>query len=251
MISRVGKRFLFFISPIVILYFIVACQQFSFGREEESPKREADYTIDPNTILESIANGKMDVFTLESVTHERQPLMSSMPVQWSQSDYSQIAQALHQYVWNEPLEDWSFGSMQYGMDCQDVSNGPQYAYFGYYKVTHYGNQTSRVVHEIYILHEVNSVHWVETVYSPQSQNWQTLDLAKVKVFVSNALAIAEMNGGSEMRSSVEDKCKIMLSLAPAAEYSGLQVLYSNNQSFFLIYIDPFSGKYQIMNDKTK
>lgn len=231
----------------VLLSLILGCQIFTLGDEIEVSRKEATYTINPDTILESLEQGEKDVFSLQHATPEVDLSVSDTPVKWNQSDFLRIAQGFHQFVWNESLDDWLFGSMQFGLDCKDFESGPQYAYFGYYKVQSNGSQSLRIVHEIYILHQPNSIRSVETQYPPQLQDWKTLDLAKVKISLKDALAIAENHGGTKVRSQVENQCKIMLSLAPAAEYSGWQVLYSNNNTLLLVYIDPFSGEYQIMS----
>lgn len=248
MIKWLGKRLIIFISLIAVLSASFACQLFSFGKEEEIARRESSYTIDPNTILESLAHGEDDIFIIQEVTPEALAPIPSQPVSWNQDDFLQIADGLHKFVWDESLKDWVLGSIQFGMDCVNADDGPQYAYFGLYKVIQNNSeQRKRIVHKIYILHQANTLSWVETEYSSQIRNWLELDLTQVKIFVSDALNIAETNGGFRARSAVKNECQIGLFLAPGSEYNGWQVIYSGSQGgLFSIRIDPLTGKFQLM-----
>ena len=60
----------------------------------------ADYTIDPTTILEDLSQGKKNIFTPLMATPEVYEKLYPNPLPWNQSDYLNIATALHQYVLN-------------------------------------------------------------------------------------------------------------------------------------------------------
>ena len=95
-------------------------------------------------------------------------------------------------------------------------------------------------------------------------NWKSLELDKIKInSVETALLAAEENGGREARSSVKNECRITLLLAPDrlkydflshpfTQYGwGWSVIYWPNESnadpIFEITIDPYTGKYEILN----
>lgn len=248
MISRMGKPTISYVLLIVILVLAVACQLFSFGKEEEISRKEADYTIDPNTILEALAQGTTDVFTPQVVTPEVETSVQSKPVQWSQSDYFRVAQALHEFVWSESLNEWNLDGMAFGMDCKDADYGPQYADLRYYKIDHTRERESRIVHDIHIVPMEHSVWWTEIEYYPKLANWGNLDQKQIKVSVNDALQIAEANGGREARLAVNNKCKFV-AIIPIWEYNGWNLTYTGNTQLFNINIDPVTGKYDVTDSK--
>jgi len=50
-------------------------------------------------------NGEKNVFTPVMATPEVDEKLYSEPFPWKQSDYLNIANVLHQYVWNETLDE--------------------------------------------------------------------------------------------------------------------------------------------------
>ena len=243
------KQFNKWLAFLILLAIILsACRLFSFGTEDTMYWKETAYTIDPDTILDSLAQGKKDVFTLQTATPEAELPPASEPVHWSQSDFYRIAQALHEYVWNESVEEWYLPDMEFGMDCQGAFDGPQYGRFVFYKFVHIREQESRIEHDIYILHQENTVRVFETEYYPRLETWQNIDWAKVKISVTDALQIAERNGGYEARSNENNECKISLALAPGSKYEGWQVMYTGNNRtrLFDIHINTLTGEYKII-----
>lgn len=172
--------------------------------------------------------------------------MQGEPVVWSQSDYFHVAQALHQFVWNESLEGWNLDGITFGMDCKEADYGPQYANLRYYKIIHTREKESRIVHDIHIFPAANSVWWTEIEYYPKLANWGSLDQTQLKVSVNDTLQIAETNGGREARLAVNNECKFA-AIIPIWEYEGWNLTYTGNAKLFDINIDPLTSEYQIVN----
>jgi hypothetical protein len=246
MINQFRQRLVSCMLLIMFLSLTFACQFFSFGREEEISNKEAYYAIDPNTILDSLAQGATNVFTPQIATPEFESSIQGEPVEWSQSDYFRIADALHEFVWNESLDEWNLDGMTFGMDCKDVDYGSQYANFRFYKVVHTREKESRLVHNIYIFPAENSVWWTEIEYYPKLANWGSLDQKQIKVSVNDALQIAETNGGRKARLEVNNKCKFA-AIIPIWEYEGWNLTYTSDAKLFNINIDPLTGEYRIIS----
>jgi hypothetical protein len=249
--KKFNKPQIFLLLFMVILIISFACKSLTFEKEEEVSRKEAFYTINPNTILESIAQGKGNIFTLQAVTPEViASLISATPVQWSQADYFHIAEALFQFAWNETLKKWSLDRMAFGMDCQDANYGPQYADFTFYKVEQSDGKESRLVRRIYILHQEKTVWWTEIEYFPMLADWGNIDLTKTKISVNDAFQIAERNGGYRARLGVENNCKVTAFL-PIWGYDGWNITYTGLDKLFDINIDPLSGEYKILASTVK
>jgi hypothetical protein len=233
----------------LILGTVFSCRYFSFGREEIITYKEGSYAIESRTILDSLAQGKTDVFTSEMATPE--VILAVEPVQWSQTDYLTISQALYTYVWGDSVEDWSLNRALFKSDCSDANIGIQYAHFKYYKVNKVQQRESRYVRDIYIDPRKNSVSWSESEYYPVLEHWQLINLEQLNVSADSALQIADSNGGFEARSNVENQCVIYLTLAPGSVYDDWQVSYTGNGSvsLFNMYIDRSTGEYKIVDLK--
>jgi len=83
------------------------------------------YEIFPETILDSLNQGKTDVLTLssEEIWNREEPTYDS--IQWSQSDYLAIANALSQEVWHEPLDlnEWKVLNLSLTLGLYRKSKG--------------------------------------------------------------------------------------------------------------------------------
>lgn len=244
------KRLALFVWMAIALYVTISCQSPSFlgdAKVAEMSSSEGYYTIAPATILESLAQGKTDVFTPQIATPEAITPTPAQPVQWSQADYFRIAQALHEFVWNESWDGWALDKLLFRLDCAEVSRGPQRAHFTFFRVIHTREQESRLERDLWIEPFTNSASWHEVEYYPNVLDAQGIDLSQIKIPVESALRIAEQNGGAAVRSEVEDACRIYLILAPGSKYNGWQVAYSGYDpkynaptNLFEIRIDPFT-----------
>jgi hypothetical protein len=220
------------------------------------------YVIDPQTILTSLDRGETDVFLPAPPEPE-----GSWPIiwppgsfVWNEQSFKKVADALHQLVWQEPLQNWQLIRASYQINqCQEIFGGIDSASLSFFQ--NEGGQN--VVHGFWI----NPMYGNVTAGNQYSQrmgwsHWETIDPDKMKISnVDAALLVAEENGGKEIRSSLKNKCKITLLLAPDRyKYNflthplnrygwGWNVIYWSNQSnsdpLFSIVIDPYTGGFKI------
>ena len=213
------------------------------------------YTIRPETILESLNRGETDVFTLTPSRPDevKSPIGSMGSFSWSQEDYLKIANALHQFVWKETLENWHIISADYLMaQCQNMTGGFDSSSFYFYK--HKGSYS--VVHRLWINPFYGEVEVNETNYS-YARNWKSIDLDNLIVNSADvALRIAEQNGGTEARATSNGGCRqIYIDLEPQVKYTfmshpfdvydwGWKIIYSFDDyaDYFEMNIDPYTGK---------
>jgi hypothetical protein len=201
---------------------------------------EGRYIINPNSILKAQANGENDIFIPQSGTSPTVNSDKGKSVQWTQSEYLQIAQALHRFVWGEPIENWKLSKLLFRLDCKDVNSGPQFAHFELFKIVN-TNQETRYVRDLWIEPLNNSVSWQDAEYYPNVQGNTRIDLNKLKISSDDALKIAEKNGGYEVRTAASDQCVIYITLSPESNWN---VRYSGNdlQELFNLKIDITSGE---------
>lgn len=249
---------------IVAAYTIVPKLGIISNFEREFPTGAVDsevvYRIDPETILSSINQSKDNTFTpisSDSETNALSPLDKTYS--WTEYDFYKIANALHQFVWNESLENWKLYSAHYRrFQCQDNLRGFEAANFVFFQ----HDDKSYFVHTVWINPFQQEVGAGLTNYD-YTGKWKSIDLDQIEIkSASNALDIAEINGGSEARSSSTNGCSVDILLAPYAfEYNflirpfshrdwGWNVGYTadNFEVIFEIVIDPFTGKYIISNE---
>lgn len=210
-------------------------------RENETITNIQYFSIEPKSLLELVSQGKEAAFI--SIRDEPELSSSSKgePVSWDQIDYFQIAEALHELVWGESLETWDLYRMDFSSGCDQIDIGFQYAQFVFFKVINLDGQETRVGHFIEIDPSRNFIQAIETEYYPNLANWKTIDLATVKVSASEALRIAEKDGGLEKRTAVKNECSVSVGISrDTVVYDGWLVIYS--PSVFIDKIDPGTGK---------
>lgn len=200
------------------------------------------YKINPETILEALHHGEINVFTPESATPEAP--ISDKPILWNQSDYQEIASALHQVVWKESLDGWSVYGMVFKTSCQENPSGFTYGDITYFKSIFMDGRILYSAREIEIAPLYSDVTWGGgTNYPHPILGWKSVDLIKIKVNAEDALRIAEENGGKAARESVENQCRISIGLSGG---SGWKVAYAGNSSsplyLYKIEIDPYTGQ---------
>ncbi len=231
---------------LVLLIAIFSAMQSCNALKSENVEtiKQQYYAVEPNTLLESIAQGKEDAFILIDENQETTPLPANISAKWSQDDFLGVAEALHKVVWGEPLMTWNLFQMDFRVACTDAGMGFDNAHFVFYKVTTVGEQESRFVHEITIEPNRRSASIWEREYSPKLVNWPIIDLEKVEVSADQAVRIAEAHSGDVVKATVKNPCNISAILAPAAaDYHGWKIVYTENQfdKIFDYDIDPFTG----------
>lgn len=237
MSTQYRKYILLLITLAVSLNSISSCG--IIDPERKVSDKTEYYAINETTILEFLAQGEKDVFVRQSPFDETHP--GNRPVQWSQENYLLVAQTLHEFVWNESLENWNLHRMFFEFECKNLEDGPQNATFVYFKI----DQESRFVSELSIKPQENivSIHMRE--YQPQRVYWQPVDKANLKISANTALQISEQNGGAEIRNAVKNSCYVLLTLFPdEIDYSGWQVFYTSEtggKRLASFYLNPLTG----------
>jgi len=235
---------------ILIFFFIsISCQSLSFREEEIVRGEEAHYLIKPDTILDDIAQGRTDVFSPQITTPQPALSQSLNVVKWSQEDYLSIVEALHRFVWHESISDWHIRHILFYVKCEDIGMGPQLASFILYKVVEDNQHTSRLEHQISIDPANNSVSWSETEYRPNLVVQNPVELSKYKVSITDALQIAEENGGNKIRLEVDNECFLRAQLINSANY--WQVSYVKVLDLYILNIDALTGKFHVINKGDK
>jgi len=198
------------------------------------------YRINAATILDSIDQGKTEVFTPGSVDQQTPPDKS---VSWRQSDFVMVARTLNQFVWKEPLSGWRLYSMHFSLDCKDEPTGFTEADFYYFKTAFHDNGKIRyTTQNFFISPEYGEVLWAGGSNFPHPLiGWENIRLSQIQITAEDALAIAEANGGKETRQLVDNECMIHVRLA--GDKTWQIVIYQNDtgSSLFRVVIDSGSG----------
>lgn len=206
-----------------------------------------DYAINPNTILNDLDRGKTNLFAPLLATPETPVSRTSSSFSWRQVDYLKIANALHQFVWKKPIENWNLYSMQFNRECQNGPGGFDSAEFNFYKTINVNGEEVYAGHGIGIYPVFNMVSWGGGTNFPRPLifGWENIDLKNFHVTADDALRIAEQSGGQNARLAVNNNCHIFLTVSPSDWY----VLYSGEDfsRLFYIRIDVGTGKYKMLN----
>jgi hypothetical protein len=246
--SNEAKK-IWIISLTIALLISISCQTFSLRNEKVVRGDETYYLINPDTILDAITNGKTDIFDLQTVTPQPALSQSLSTVQWTQKDYLSIVEALHKYVWHESIEDWNIRYILFHLNCEDVSKGPQSAYFILYKVVEYNQQKTRFEHQIYVDPSNNSVGWSEVEYRPSLVTQHPIELSNHKISITDALQIAEKNGGQAVRTEAANNCTVNGEFINSSD--NWRISYVKTLDLFAIDVNAFTGNYKIVNVQTK
>jgi hypothetical protein len=212
------------------------------------------YQFDPQTVLISLDQGKTDVFfsaQKNPLYDDVQPLAPISSFAWSQEDSLRVANALHQLIWKEPLEQWHLYSLGFTIpQCNDISriNG---AGFQFYK---------RQPQWYYLVHDINLDLQYGYIYAGDHDGhytgrWKDIGLANSKVNTfDKALQIAEENGGKNARLALNGNQKCYISIQyPIGTYVPSKWVWDityritdRTSSIFKILIDPFTSDYDIL-----
>ncbi len=236
-----------------VLSITLSCSLFDDRIELERNYELRDYSINPETILESLDQGDENVFTLQTVTPEVTSSTPAAPVSWSQADYLRIAQALHEQAWGEPLGAKNLFNVSFDMDCADIERGTfSDATFDSYTIIQTVEEETRIEYWILITPLKNSVSTSKQEFRPNVHSLKPIDLEQYRITAEEALQIAEKNGGSEKRLEVDNACEID-ALAPGPDIKDWRIIYVNVPNLikrlFEIAIDPQTGEYRVLYPK--
>ena len=217
---------------------------------DSSYPEKGEYEIDPRTILEAIDQGKIDVFESAIATSntDSNPPLSTGIFPWNQSDYMKVANALHQYVWKENLNNWHLYSMYFYKDCQDNLAGFDSGKITFFKASN--GLFSNTTHLMDIYPVGHGVSWGGKANFPRPiSGWESIELNKIKLTADDALRMAEEKGGQEFRLKVKNACSIDVFINPNPNQDDDWIVYYDNKglSTFELHVDPYTGEYKIKN----
>ncbi|MBL8079554.1 MAG: hypothetical protein JNM55_16430 [Anaerolineales bacterium] len=161
-----------------------------------------------------------------------------------------IANALHQFVWQESLEGWQLILARHEIEqCHDIKGGFDSALYYFYKP----KEDDYVVRELWITPLYGEVSVNENHYS-YTGDWKSMELEKMKVnSADNALLIAEQNGGANARATSKEGCyRISVYLEPDIKYNllshpfnlydwGWEICYYLD-NYSCMKVDPYTSK---------
>lgn len=212
------------------------------------------YEIFPETILESLNQGQVDVFTLasEEILDRDEPYYEE--IRWSQSDYLKISDALSKEVWHEPLDlsQWQILDLSLHQACTDEPQGFYdftIVYFQPLGIKYWSRQYHVRIIEIFSWQGI--LRWGESTFSDAIlPGWGNTNLNDFQVTADSALHLAEINGGSKARQKVNNACRISVwvnNYRPVGGYTDNSWLVEYQMADFHVRIDPFSGKFETTN----
>lgn len=253
MVKWLSKWVVFLILIGIILLITVCCRLFDDRIELARDYEQRYYSINPETIIKSLANGNTDVFTLLLTTPEVTSSTTLASISWNQADYLRIAQVLHEQSWGIPVRDQNMDSMLFRVDCADIDRGTfTYASFDFFQIIRTEEEETRIEYTISIRPSENSVYTSKQEFGPNMQIMKPIELERYRITAEQALRIAEEKGGSEKRLEIENDCYID-ALAPGPDHKGWRILYGNsmdNINFLLeIAVNPQTGDYKILFPK--
>lgn len=237
------------ISCYLLILAISACQSYE-NQDHKYPSTigtfadTGDFTINPTTILASLNRGEMSVFTPTLATPSADKLFMPGSIQWTQSDYLKVANALSQVVWKDSLEGWFIYHLAFKNECQDNLSGFDSVDIIYYKTIEVSRQKMYTARYIKIYPLAGVIYWGGGTNFPISEGWGAIDLKEFKITADDALRIAEENGGMKARSSVHNDCSISISLPNHNNDDSWDIAYYYRVNFEII-VDPYSGEYEV------
>jgi hypothetical protein len=209
------------------------------------------YSVDPDTILESLTQGNTDVFTPLAATPEGELPVPQRLVYWSEEDFFLVAKTIHEQSWGESLGDQNLYRILFRTDCAIAERGIfSEAEIDSFKIIQTeGEEETRIEHWINIMPSIDLVYTVEVAYQPNVNYKELIELSLYQVTASEALQIAENSGGSTIRAEVGNDCEISV-LTPGSGDRGWRILYQNKTDryylLFEIAIDPETGDYKVI-----
>lgn len=252
--SRIAKHvasLLLRMVPILIIPLLSGC--LLFGKTTWYPRGERWYQIDSTTLLSAISRSESDIFTPDA-TEAIDDLPDSKPMQVNQADFLNIAEALNEVELHDSIYNWQASRLLFSLNCADIAFGPQQGEIDLFKESEYiRNQASRLIErKVFVLPRKGQVGWTEHEVYPVSGHQPTIELAKIKVPVEEALRIAEAHGGQAVRETAKDKCSIHLTMSASRWDNDWWITYASSSSgsnLFQIYIDEETGTTRGMSEQ--
>ena len=208
------------------------------------------FKIDPETILTSLAQGNSEVFAPLPENLNSVQSSSNVSFSWTQSNFLEVASALVQRVWKDPMsmKDWSIYFILFQTDCRDNINGFDFAAITYFKLTTMEGRTVYVTRHIDVVPYDTVVRWGDGAWYPVPilQKWKSVNLAEARFTAEDALQIAEKHGGKEARLNAENNCLLQVDSPQNSDYKNWYLSYLIRPDFVNYAIDLDTGEYKIL-----
>ncbi len=247
LIRKIPKAILF-----IVLFLLVSCNTFKPEYELLVSEKEEYYAINPDTILNSIAQGDIkDIF----IPLSTEPLDDKeQAVHWIADDYLRVVRVFSEQVNNETLDHWYIKRVLFDYGCADIGKGFERGRLQFFKVGDFNGKGVRTVMDIDLMPMRKIIYRAEEIYSPVVEKWEAIDLKAIKISAEEAVEIAERMGGSDARAKVADSCFVNIDLLPkgVVGYNGWTVSYrifserSSIETIFEILINPQNGNFQVV-----
>ncbi len=209
------------------------------------------YLFDPITILPSLDSSKSDIFyPAPAEPSEGWSLITHADTyRWTQDDYFKVANALHEYIWDETLFDWHliYGSFTINQ-CVDIFGNIDTASLSYFRK----KDGAESVHGFWI-DPSRGLITAGNGYSMDKGKIININKMVVKD-LDSALLISENVGGVNAREILKDRgCYISALFAPyvlQAPFNtydwGWRIYYGQ---VFGVEIDPYTSEYNVLKQR--
>jgi len=200
------------------------------------------FKIDPRTILQSIDQGKTNIFMPVPLNSDaNETFLPSGSFSWTQSDYLKIAAALYEFLWKEPIDNWDIYYLSFDSECQNNLAGFDMAEIIFFRV----NNLEYDLREININPLAGEVAWGAEARFPRPifGKWNNVNLSEISITADQAFQIAEENGGREQRLKNKNECDILVRIPNSNNDGRWDVSYYS--PLFEILINPYTGEYNI------
>lgn len=183
-------------------------------------------TINPSTLLEEIRSEKQ--FIHQIYTDIPNTPSSEIPVEWSQSEYLEVARAFQKAIWQDDPNMWHLFNVSFQTHCETLSDKFAAAEFVYYQEVRRNGEIMYSVRDINVAAEYGYVAWGEDTYYevPFFDKWTEINQESMaSTPAEKALKLADQGKGREFRNS-EESCHIDVTMWPWIGNDGWKVLYS-------------------------
>jgi len=195
------------------------------------------YKIDTDTIISSLNNGRIDVFTQTKKIPDKFWPDEVEYFQWHQSDFIKIAATLNQFAGKDNMNGWGIYSVAFDSVCENKGDGFSTGYFVLFRPIWIHNELHYQAREIFIDPLVSIVRWGHGKNYPRPLlGWDNIEIDKFKITAEQAFMIAEENGGKQARLDKGNNCNI----AVIGRDDYWLVLYSEFVAEY--HIDAYTGK---------
>jgi hypothetical protein len=191
------------------------------------------YQINPNTIVSSLDQGLLNVFTPKVVDDpekfwEENWQENYDSFQWHQEDFLKIAVAINQFAANDNFTDWGISTASFTIRCENYQQGFSDLHLIIFKPIWNNGQLYYEAREIWIVPDYKIIRWGDgRIYPRPIFGWNKVNLDDFQITAEQALSIAEQNGGKQLRLTEDNNCiisvigdtdKWIVLYSPIAEY---------------------------------